>query len=141
MKGNKDRNFIEFRNKALLILLLVVVFGSLLIVIINRKFIFGGKVTRKMIKEDSFTVFINNTNCSNCDNIKAFLDSENVSYEEIYEDSGDAEDIFKTYEFNTEKSVSPAVLYVKEGKLYAFLVNINETDELKYFIKNYKLSK
>ena len=45
------------------------------------------------------------------------------------------------YDFIVDDSISPAVLYVKKGKVYSSLVNLNDTEELSLFIDNYKLSK
>ncbi len=140
MKGNKDKEYIELRNRFLLGLFGCIVVGTLILLIIFRKYVFGGIVTRKMLKEDSFVVLITKNDCSNCDKIKNFLDSQNVIYEELDENSNDAINIFEDYEFNMEEDISPAVLYISNGKLYSSLVNINTTDELKLFIQNYKLS-
>ncbi len=139
--GKNEKDFKDLIQKIVLLVLAFLVVASLVAMIFFKKYLFGGTVTRKMIKEDTFLVFINGADCSNCQKIKEFLVEENVPFEELEETSSDAEDIFKEYEFNLEKSVAPAVLYIKDGKLYSNLVNINTTEELKLFIKNYKLSK
>jgi len=141
MKGYKDQEFKEMRNKFLLGLLVAIVFIALFVVIILRRFGVGSTINSNIRKDKTFTVFVVNKDCSKCDDIKKYLDDNKVKYEELDEYSAEGRSLLANYEFVTDTSVSPAVIYIKKGKMYANLVNVNTTDELELFIKNYKLNK
>lgn len=140
MKKDKDSEFTDFRNRILLVILGFVIVVMLLIIIFVKKFSFTGPINTKMKRKETFLVFVNNRKCSDCEEIKLYLDNLGVKYEIMYEDNDDAKAIFKKYDFVTDNDVSPAVLYMVDGKLFANLVNINSKNELYCFIKNYKLS-
>lgn len=141
MKGYQDSESKDIKNKLLLGIFFVIVFGSLLLVLIYRKFIFGTQVTRNRLLNKSFVVFVDGDNCNNCTNIKNFLSNKNVEYEIVLENNDDAIEMFKDYGIIYDKSISPAVIYIKKGKMEANLVNITNTEELDLFIDNYGLSK
>ena len=141
MKGYKDQEFKEMRNKFLLGLLVAIVFIALFVVIILRRFGVGSTINSNIRKDKTFTVLVVNKDCSKCDDIKKYLDDNKVKYEELDEYSAEGRSLLANYEFVTYTSVSPAVIYIKKGKMYANLVNVNTTDELELFIKNYKLNK
>lgn len=141
MKGYKDQEFKEMRNKFLLGLLVAIVLIALFVVIILRRFGVGSTINSNIRKDKTFTVLVVNKDCSKCDDIKKYLDDNKVKYEELDEYSAEGRSLLANYEFVTDTSVSPAVIYIKKGKMYANLVNGNTTDELELFIKNYKLNK
>lgn len=140
MKDSKDAEFIKFRNN-ILVVFLVAGICIIFVILFFGKGLVGGPISRKMKNNDTFLIFIGNEQCDNCSSIKSFLDSRNVSYEELNEYDNEAKKIFKKYDFIVDDSISPAVLYVKKGKVYSSLVNLNDTEELSLFIDNYKLSK
>lgn len=140
MNGSKDSEFIKFRNNILVVFLITGI-CIIFVILFFGKGLVGGPVTSKMKDKDSFLIFINNEECSNCNEIKTFLDNKNVSYEELNEYNSEAKKIFKKYDFIVDESISPAVIYVKNGKVYSSLVNLVDTEELGLFIENYKLSK
>ncbi len=141
MKGSKDKEFINLRNKFLLGFLIFAVFATLLYLIFVRQFSLARPISSKMKKDETFLVFINGNDCENCNEIEAYLKDKKVEFEQLNELSSEAKTILEENNFDTKKSITPAVLYIKNGKLYANLVNINSTIELELFIKNYKLSK
>lgn len=140
MTGANNEEFIKFRNGILVVLAVTLVCIAFVILLFGKG-MSGGPISRKMSKKESFLIYITNSNCENCDKIKKFLDDKNVSYEEIYENGNQAKKIFKEYDFVLDESISPAVIYVKKGKIYSNLVNLEDTEELSEFIDYYKLSK
>lgn len=139
MTGAKNEEFIRFRNGILVVFAVTLICVAFIILLFGKGI--GTPISKKMKSKESFLIYINGSDCDNCDKIKKFLDEKNVSYEEIYEASSQAKKIFKEYDFVTDESISPAVIYVKKGKIYSNLVNIGDTEELGEFIEYYKLSK
>lgn len=80
--------------------------------------------------------------CKNCDKIRDFLDSKKINYL-VY----DVEDYSKKEYIETLKSIEinppdfgyPAVIYMKDGKLYSNAINLSDTSRLEEFIKTYDL--
>lgn len=141
MKGIDEKESKELKNKLLLGAGGFIVFATLLLLIFIKKFSYAGPITTKMNNKETFLIYIDNGKCDNCEKIKEFLEEKNVSYEELNEYDQETKELLQKNNFDLTKTISPAVLYIKKGSLYANLVNINATDELELFIKNYKLSK
>lgn len=140
MTGSKNEDFIKFRNSILVALAVTLICVAAVIVLFGNG-LSGGPVNKKMKNKESFLIYITQDDCSDCAKIRKFLKDKNVTFEEIDEHSQQAKKIFKTYDFVTDESVSPAVIYVKKGKIYSNLVNLSDTDELGEFVDYYKLSK
>ena len=140
MKGSKDSEFIKIRN-GILVGILIVGIALIFIILFFLKGFNTGPITEKMNNSDTFVIFVENDECDKCSDIQSFLDEKNVSYELLNEYNSEAKKIFKKYDFVTEEAISPAIIYVKNGKVYSYLVNMNDTEELSLYIENYKLSK
>lgn len=139
MTGSKNEEFIKFRNNVL------VVFAVTSICIIFLIILFGksmsvDSISKKMKKNTSFLIYITNNYCENCNKIGSFLDKNNVLYDKLNENSSQAKKIFKEYNVISDESISPAVIYVKDGEVYSYLVNLKDTEELSEFLNYYKLS-
>ena len=139
MTGSNNEEYIKFRNGILVVFAVTLVCVAFIILLFGKGI--GTPISKKMKSRESFIIYITSADCENCDKIKKFLGEKNVSYEEIYETSSQAKKIFKNYDFVVDESISPAVIYVKKGKIYSYLVNLNDTEELGEFIDYYKLSK
>lgn len=96
-------------------------------------------------KAETRVVFIGSSDkekCKNCDKIKDYLDSKKINYL-VYdvEDYSNKEYIatLKSIEINPPDFGYPAVIYMKDGKLYANVINLSDTSHLEEFIKTYQL--
>ena len=49
--------------------------------------------------------------------------------------------MLKTVEINPDDFGYPGVIYIKEGRLYADVINLEDTKPVKNFIKTYDLKK
>lgn len=96
-------------------------------------------------KAETRVVFMGSSDkekCANCEKIKDFLDSKKINYLEY-----DVEDYSKNEYIETLKSIEinppdfgyPAVIYMKDGKLYSNAINLSDTSRLEEFIKTYDL--
>lgn len=97
-------------------------------------------------KAETKVVFIGSSDkekCKNCDKMKDYLDSKKINYL-VYdvEDYSNKEYIatLKSIEINPPDFGYPAVVYMKDGKLYANVINLSDTSPLEEFIKTYNLT-
>lgn len=96
-------------------------------------------------KAETRVVFIGSSDkekCKNCDKIKDYLDRKKINYL-VYdvEDYSKKEytSMLKSIEINPPDFGYPAVVYMKDGKLYANVINLSDTSHLEEFIKTYNL--
>lgn len=137
----RDEEFIKGRNKFLIGFFVIGIFLVVLLIAISRRFSTSGTIRSRMNNKETFIVFIEKDNCNSCDDVKKVLDKNNIKYMDYYETDTSLRDFLKKYEFNLSSDISPAIIYVKKGKLYSNLVNISDLEELNLFLKNYKLGK
>lgn len=96
-------------------------------------------------KAETKVVFIGSSDkekCKNCDKMKDYLDSKKINYL-VYdvEDYSNKEytATLKSIEINPPDFGYPAVVYMKDGKLYANVINLSDTSNLEKFIETYDL--
>ena len=137
----RDEEFIKGRNKFLIGFFVVSIFMVLLLIIISRRFSTSGTIRSRMNKNETFIIFIEKDSCNKCEEVKKVLDKNKVTYMDYYETDTSLRNFLDKYEFNLSNDISPAVIYIRKGKLYSNLVNINDLEELELFLKNYELVK
>ena len=141
MKGIKDQEFIDLRNKFLIGLFFACIFGAGIIMFFFFCFCIGGGISSKIKNKESFVIYLDSDNCGeNCDKVKKILDDNNISYEKLSYSTQQAQNFIEKYNIVDDGHIVPAVFYVRKGKVYSSMYNIRNTEELKLFIKNYKLS-
>lgn len=139
MKGNKDPEYIELRNKFLLGFSIVAIFAVAIILLFVNKFGFGTTIDKKINKNETFVVFVTQDKCNNCDKVKEILNNRNVEYEELTYGSNDTDRFYEKY--SVTKTEAPSVIYIRKGKIYSSMFTITNFEELELFLENYKLIK
>ncbi len=143
---NKKRD-----NKKILLILFIILIIFISFMLIN-KFIFNNKITIEDVeeiqkKQENVLIYIYNSNkeeCNNCNSIKEYLNSKKINYK-LYDINNLSNDEYKKFlkqlhvDINTIKL--PAFLYLKDGKIYSYLIGINNNKILEKFILNYDLNK
>lgn len=102
----------------------------------------------QIIKEGkSAVIYVENSDekkCKDCDKIKKHLDTKKMEYQ-VYDCSKYSEKEYKTMlntlTINPNDFHYPAVIYIKEGKIYSDIINIHDTKLVDQFIKEYHLEK
>ena len=141
MKGNKDKEYIELRNRFLIGLFFACIFGAGIIMFFVNRVSIGGGISSKIKNKESFVIYVDSNNCGDtCEDVKKILDDNNITYEHLEYSSQQAQNFFKKYKVVDDGHVVPAVFYVKKGKVYSSMYDIRNTEEFELFIKNYKLS-
>ena len=82
--------------------------------------------------------------CKSCEKIEKYLVNEKINYLTYdVEDYTKEEynEMLRTIEINPADFGYPAVIYIREGRLYSNVINLADTKPLKDFIKTYELKK
>ncbi len=152
---NKDMGALnkkEAKQKQQIIVLLGAIIVVVLVVMISLNLIRGNKIEKinvsKIIENaETKLIFVENSDkskCKKCSTIKKYLDSEKinyVTYDVSMYSKKEYNEMLKTVEINPDDFGYPAVIYLKEGRLYADVINLEDTKPVEDFIKTYDLKK
>lgn len=131
---------------ALIILVLCVV--AVILFINNKKNdMVKNSDIENIIKEGKTAIiYVENSDskkCEKCSDIKKYLNEEKINYE-IYDvnknTSKEYKKMLQTLTINPSDFNYPAVIYIKEGRIYSNIINVNDTKIVKQFIKDYDLT-
>lgn len=154
--NNKDLNKKEKKNndnKQIMVLLVVIL---LVVAAIFLALKFMGNTSKKvdsanietiMKNGETKIVFVMSSDKSNekkSNKIKDYLDSKNINYV-TYDVSKyskkDYQNMLQDLSINPSDFGYPAVIYIKDGKLYSNVINLDDTKVVDTFIKDYDLTK
>lgn len=80
--------------------------------------------------------------CKTCNDVKNYLNKEGIEYidydVENYSEK-EYKEMLKSIDINPDDFGYPGVVYIREGKLYSNVININDTKSVEIFIKDYGL--
>ena len=80
--------------------------------------------------------------CKDCAKIEKHLDGKSLNYE-VYDVKKVGDSSYKKFldNLNIDSEVFnyPAVIYIKDGSMYANIININDTKVVDQFVKDYNL--
>ena len=147
-KENKKENNMIGILVALIILVLCVVAVILFINNNNKKNdMVKNSDIENIIKEGKTAIiYVENSDskkCEKCSDIKKYLNEEKINYE-IYDvnknTSKEYKKMLQTLTINPSDFNYPAVIYIKEGRIYSNIINVNDTKIVKQFIKDYDLT-
>jgi arsenate reductase-like glutaredoxin family protein len=137
-----DPEFRKLAKKFFITTTVILVFMVLIgIILYNKILIKDGSILKDIKNEKSMVIYVTENNCSNCKIIEKYLKKNNVDYKVLNKITDkDYEEIMNKIGVSRYDLSTPAVIYVKKGKLKAYIINTNK-DEVSKFIENYKLSK
>ena len=146
VEENKKENNMIGILVALIILVLCVV--AVILFINNKKNdMVKNSDIENIIKEGKTAIiYVENSDskkCEKCSDIKKYLNEEKINYE-IYDvnknTSNEYKKMLQTLTVNPSDFNYPAVIYIKEGRIYSNIINVNDTKIVKQFIKDYDLT-
>ena len=146
VEENKKENNMIGIIVALIILVLSVV--AVILFINNKKNdMVKNSDIENIIKEGKTAIiYVENSDskkCEKCSDIKKYLNEEKINYE-IYDvnknTSKEYKKMLQTLTVNPSDFNYPAVIYIKEGRIYSNIINVNDTKIVKQFIKDYDLT-
>lgn len=154
--NNKDLNKKEKKNndnKQIMVLLVVIllvvaaIFLSLKFMGNTSKKVDSANIETIMKNGETKIVFVMSSDKSNekkSNKIKDYLDSKNINYVTYDVSKYSKEDYQKMLQdlsINPSDFGYPAVIYIKDGKLYSNVINLDDTKVVDTFIKDYDLTK
>lgn len=144
LNKNVQRQQVVFLLGATITVILVVV---VLLNFLKPKEVEKLNVSKLVENAETKIIFVENsdkTKCKKCSDIKKYLDDEQINYV-TYDVSlytkKEYNDMLKTIEINPDDFGYPAVIYIRDGKLYSNVINLSDTKPVKEFIKTYELKK
>lgn len=132
------------------LILWCILFVTIIIFIVFLINTFSNNVDNKKIistidDKESMTIYVENSDskkCNDCLEIKKYLDDKKINYF-LYDVNKVSEsnynDLLKKLNIDKDVFNYPAVIYIKDGKMYANIININDTKIVEQFIKDYDL--
>lgn len=131
---------IELKNKFIIGLLLALVIAIPFLLLFSNKLTnFNSEVYNKIRKDKSFLVlFIDSSSCNNCNStIKTLNDLDIKYYKYDIKKGNDYTDILKELNIKEELVEPPALIYIKNGKMEANMMNISKTEDILDFLEFY----
>ena len=94
--------------------------------------------------KESFLIYYYNSKSKNKNNrnIKKYLDEEGIryyNYNDIYVDKDEFNNFLKLINIDSKLFGTPAIIYIKDGKMYGNLINIDNKEIVEKFIGTYDL--
>lgn len=132
---------------AVLIILVLCVVAVILFINNKKNDMVKNSDIENIIKEGKTAIiYVENSDskkCEKCSDIKKYLNEEKINYE-IYDvnknTSKEYKKMLQTLTVNPSDFNYPAVIYIKEGRIYSNIINVNDTKIVKQFIKDYDLT-
>ena len=146
VEENKKENNMIGILVALIILVLCVV--AVILFINNKKNdMVKNSDIENIIKEGKTAIiYVENSDskkCEKCSDIKKYLTEEKINYEIDDVNTNTSKEykkMLQTLTVNPSDFNYPAVIYIKEGRIYSNIINVNDTKIVKQFIKDYDLT-
>jgi cell division protein FtsX len=134
-----DPEFRQMMKKFFTIAIITIAFLIPLFFIYKNKIVVNeNNILTDIKKNKSLVIYITENNCNRCKDLKK--DLRKVNYKEISKTNKSYNKIINKLNISNSNIATPAILYVKKGQLVSYIVDVKD-DELKEFIKSYKLSK
>jgi len=103
--------------------------------------LYGGvesELYQKTRTNDTYLMVYVTKDCNRCSNIEKRLNEKKIKYYELnLNKERRTTEILTKFKIDREKLKAPALIYIKEGKLYSYIDDIKEEDVLNKFIKDY----
>lgn len=81
--------------------------------------------------------------CSNCLEIRKYLDKNKLNYKVYDRNKVSSDEYLEFLQYmHIDKKIFklPALIYIKNGKVENYIMNIKDREKLKEYVKNYKLT-
>jgi len=136
-----DPEFKQLVHKALFAISVALIFAiPLIFIFINRLDNDTENELLKSIKnKETLILYITEDNCSKCNTIKKELNNKNIEYKELNKNKEiDYNKIISTLELDSSNMYSPAIIYIENGEVISYIVDVNSKERLDDYLENYK---
>ena len=141
-----------FSNKKVIYTLLALVVIAIISFVIyrvvdtnnNKNTISYNEIKKMVDKQENFLIYYYNSKSKNKNNrdIKDYLDKSGIryyNYNDVYVDREEYNNFLKLINIDTKSFGTPAIIYIKDGKMYSNLINIDSKEIVEKFIDDYDL--
>ena len=104
------------------------------------------EVNAALINKTEMVMFVYDTGdkvCEKCAEIRKTLKDKKVKYytfDKKLATKSEYSDLMKKLKINEKDFSYPALIYIRDGIMYANIINVNDVKNVKTFIKDYKLN-
>ena len=110
----------------------------------NKNTISYNEIKKMVDKQENFLIYYYNSKSKNKNNrdIKDYLDKSGIryyNYNDVYVDREEYNNFLKLINIDTKSFGTPAIIYIKDGKMYSNLINIDSKEIVEKFIDDYDL--
>ena len=138
----KDPELIELKNRFLLGIGLALLFCIPLFFFFKNRWNFSSKLVTKVKENEEIVFLIEKKNCPTCKEIEQELNRLQVNYSIINNtQTKEYDDLLLLIDIPKKEINPPTIMYIKEQKLVATLVDINDSEDIELFVDNYQLSR
>ena len=133
----RDPEFISLRNRLLICILIVSIFALTLIFFIYRLSGVGGSsIYNRVLKKESFIIFVKDKDCDKCDAVEDILDEEGIKYYVLdrYKDNN-TKIIYQRIKLEDDIN-TPCIMNIKKGKVYSYIDSISDKNSLNDYINS-----
>lgn len=118
--------------------IILLMFSILVVIFFIRKFNPGdSKILKEVKSGKEIYILIDNNSCNKCNKIKNILKENDIYYYEINVDrSSDYKELYSFLDINKNEIDIPTILYIKNKKFSASIVDIENEDNLVEFLNN-----
>ena len=103
--------------------------------------LYGGgesELYKKTKTNDTYLMVYVNKECDRCQDVEKRLRDKNIVFYELnLNKEKRTTEILTKFKLDREKLVSPALIYIKDGKLYAYIDDIKDVETFNKFIEDY----
>ena len=117
------------------IILIVILF-----ILVIYKLYGGGEseLYQKTKTKDTYLMVYVTNECDRCDNVEKRLRDKNIKFYELnLNKEKRTTEILTKFRIDRDKLEAPALIYIKDGKLYAYIDDIKDVDVFNKFINDY----
>ena len=137
-----DPEFIELSGRYVLGILVALIFCVPLFFFFKNRWAVSTTWIDKVKENEEVVFLVTENDCTNCKKIENELNDLLVEYTLINPNKvNEYEDLLKVLDISKDDIIPTTIKYVKEEKIVATLVGIDDTEELTLFVDNYQLSR
>ncbi|MBR5370114.1 MAG: hypothetical protein IK137_02285 [Bacilli bacterium] len=135
-----DPEFKQMVHKAIFAVTIALVFAIPLFFVFKNKFtIKEDQLLKSINNKETVFIYIIEDKCDNCKTLKKELDNKKIKYKILNKDTNqNYKKIINMLGFYSSNMYIPALIYVKDGEVQSFIVDINNKKALNEYIENYK---
>lgn len=135
-----DPEFKQMLYKAIFIVSIIIVFAVPVYFIYKNKIAITETQLVKDIKnKKSLILYVTQNKCKICNTLKKELDNNDIEYIVLNKDKEkDYDNVLTSLGLNSSNIEIPTLIYIENGEVVSYIINIESKERLNDYLKNYK---